>query len=261
MSAWCARALGRVPRGVWLPLALLLAAEAVTRLARVESASLAPPSDVAAALLALLLDGSLIAATGQTVLATLGGLAVGGTIGLCAGLFLGLCRVADRLLEFTLEILRPVPPVALIPLALMLFGTGYRLETAIIAFGAVWPVLILSRSAIASIEPRLMELSRLLGLRASERVYKIIVPAISPQLFVAFRLAAAIALVLAVTVEITLNPIGLGNGIMLAGSALDPARMLAHLAWIGAVGFALNAFLLAIQQRLFGHVSRAGAFA
>jgi NitT/TauT family transport system permease protein len=237
---------------------LLVAAQVAMSTADGESTSLAPPVEVALALAALFADGSLLRATVQTLLATLGGLALGGVVGLCAGIFLGLFRIADRLMDFTLEVLRPVPPVALIPLMLMIFGTGYRLEIFIIAFGSVWPVLILTRSAIANIEPRLMEVAALLRLRPIDRIYKIVVPAIAPQLFVAFRLAAAISLVLAVTVEITLNPLGLGSGIMLAASALNPAQMLAYLVWIALVGFGMNALLLALQRRFFAYGTHFG---
>lgn len=242
-----------LPRGVWLPLLLLAAAQLALGRADGQSTSLASPLEVGRALVALLADGSLLLATAQTLTATLGGLALGGTVGLCAGIVLGLVRAADRLMDFTLEILRPVPPVALIPLVLMIFGTGYRLEIVIAAFGAVWPVLVITRSAIANVEPRLMEVATLLRLRPADRLRKIVVPAIAPQLFVAFRLAAAISLVLSVTVEITLNPLGLGSGIMLAGSALNPAQMLAYLVWIGLVGFGMNGLLLAVQKRFFGY--------
>jgi ABC-type nitrate/sulfonate/bicarbonate transport system permease component len=77
-----------------------------------------------------------------------------------------------------------------------------------------------------------------------------------PRIFVALRLAVGISLVVAVTVEIAVNPIGLGNGIMTAGQALRPDVMLAYLLWIGIVGFALNAALVFAQNRLFGQAAR-----
>ena len=154
-------------------------------------------------------------------------------------------------MEFSIEMVRPVPPVALIPITLIIFGFGYALEVSIIAFGVVWPVLVLTRDAVASVELRLLEFSRLLGLGLTQKITKIILPAIMPRIFVAFRLAAGIALIIAVTVEITINPIGLGHQLMIAGQALNPAEMLAYLFWIGAIGFSLNSVLLTIQRRLF----------
>ena len=81
-------------------------------------------------------------------------------------------------------------------------------------------------------------------------------PASLPRIFVAFRLAAGISLIVAVTVEIAVNPIGLGYGVMTAGQALRPELMLAYLFWIGLVGYGLNAVLVLAQGRLFGRAAR-----
>jgi NitT/TauT family transport system permease protein len=186
------------------------------------------------------------------------GLVVGGAIGLFLGIALGIFQPLDRLMEVTIESLRPIPSIALLPIALIALGFGYRMEIVIVAFACVWPILILSRAAVRSIEPRLIEVSRALRLSPSDRVRKIIIPAALPRIFLAFRLAAGIALIVAVTVEIAINPIGLGAGIMIAQQALRPDLMLAYLLWIGLIGYALNAGLLAAQRHLFGPAALAG---
>lgn len=249
----------RVPTGLWLPLCALLLAELWFALFDVQSAALAPPSSMTLALVDLLRSGELLQATWQTLVATLAGLCIGGLAGLVLGTILGLSRTADRLIEVTLEVLRPVPPVALIPLSLMIFGFGYPLEASIVVFGAIWPLLILTRDAIRTIEPQLLEYAALLRLSLWSRVRDIILPAIMPQLFVAVRLATGISLILAVTVEITINPLGLGSGIMRAGIAMNPARMLAFLVWIALTGVVLNSGLLAVQKRFFDYAQERGA--
>ena len=105
------------------------------------------------------------------------------------------------------------------------------------------------------VEPRLIEVSRALRLSPADRVYKIIIPAALPRIFVAFRLAAGIALIVAVTVEIAINPIGLGAAIMAAQQGLQPDLMLALLLWIGVIGYGLNAGLNLAQRRLFGRAA------
>ena len=97
-----------------------------------------------------------------------------------------------------------------------------------------------------------------LRLRPAQRVWKIVIPAALPRIFVAFRLSAGIALIVAVTVEIAINPLGLGAGIMLAQQALRPDLMLAYLVWIGIIGYALNILLTVAQQRLFGRAALSG---
>jgi ABC-type nitrate/sulfonate/bicarbonate transport system permease component len=238
-------------KGLLLPALLIVIAEIGVRL-HGQSDAIAPPSQAIVAFGEALADGSLIAATRDTLIAAFCGLALGATIGLALGVALGLSRALDRLLELPVEILRPIPSVAVIPVALVALGFGYRLEIAIVAFSSVWPMLIFSRAAVAGVEPRLLEVARALRLTPWATVAKILIPAALPRIFVAFRLAAGVALIVAVTVEIAVNPQGLGAALMTAGQALRPDLTMAFLIWVGLVGFLLNQGLLAVEARLFG---------
>ena len=241
-----------------LPLTVLAALEAWARMAHLQSDSLAPPSAIMAALIGALADYSIPIATRDTLFSTFAGLAIGGVIGIALGIAFGIFDALDRLMEVTVETIRPIPSIALLPIALIALGFGYRMEIVIVAFACIWPMLILSRAAVRGIEPRLMEVSRALGLPPAQRVWKIIVPAALPRIFMAFRLSAGIALIVAVTVEIAINPLGLGAGIMIAQQALRPDLMLAYLVWIGVIGYGLNALLIIAQHRLFGRAALSG---
>lgn len=239
-------------RGLVIPVGFVVVAEAAARATGWESSLLAAPSAIVAAFLAALADGTLALATAQTLATSLAGLGLGAAFGLGIGILLGLVRTVDRLMEFSIEAFRPIPAVALIPIALLIFGFGFRMEIAIVAFAAFWPILILARAAVAGVEPRLIQVARALGFGVAARVWKIVLPAALPRIFVAFRLAAGIALIVAVTVEIAANPLGLGYNMMLAQQTLRPELMLALLVWLGIVGWALNHVLLWLQKRLFG---------
>jgi ABC-type nitrate/sulfonate/bicarbonate transport system permease component len=241
-----------------LPVVLLLALEIVARVSQIQSDSLAPPSAVVMALVEAFGDGSLLAATRDTLASALAGLLIGSFVGLAFGIALGIFQPFNRLMEVTIETLRPIPSIALLPIALIALGFGYRMEIVTVAFASLWPMLILSRAAVGSIEPRLIEVSRALRMPPGDRVQKIIIPAALPRIFLAFRLAAGFALIVAVTVEIAINPIGLGAGIMIAQQALRPDLMLAYLLWIGMIGYALNAGLVVAQRHLFGPAAFAG---
>ncbi len=240
-----------------LPAALIVLAEIGVR-AAAPSDLVAPPSEIAAAFGQALADGSLMTATRDTLMSAFAGLAIGASLGLMFGIVLGSLRALDRLMELPLELLRPIPSDAVIPIALVALGFGYRLEIVIVAFACFWPLLILSRAAVGGVEPRLMEVSRALRLTPLQRTVKIVAPAVLP-VFVAFRLAAGISLIVAVTVEIAVNPQGLGYQVMTAGQALRPDLMLAYVLWIGIVGFAFNAGLVFAQRRLFGQAARVEA--
>jgi|GEM_PF-138363 ABC-type nitrate/sulfonate/bicarbonate transport system permease component len=231
-----------------LPLLLLALFEwYARRAAALGSDALAPPSAAAKAFVGAAMDGSLWQATGFTLGTAALGLLLGAVLGIALGLVLGLSRRAAQLGSVSIEVLRPVPSVALIPLAMLGFGFGVRMELAIVAFATFWPLLVLVQSAVQQVEPRLLEVSRVLGLSSRERAFKIVLPAIVPRLFVALRLGVAVALVVAVTVEIAANPNGMGYAMMIAQQSFDPALMLAWLGWIGVVGFAVNAGMVRLQ--------------
>jgi sulfonate transport system permease protein len=235
-------------RPLWFPLAAVGSFEWYARTAGQGSDALAPPTAAISALWRALNDGSLLEATAFTLGTAALGLLVGTLLGVSLGIALGLSRRAAQMGFFSIEVLRPVPSVALIPLAMLVFGFGVRMEFSIVAFASFWPMLILTQAAVQQVEPRLLEVSRVLGLSPAQRAFKIILPAIVPRLFVALRLGVAVALVVAVTVEIAANPHGMGYAMMIAQQSLDPALMLAWLIWIGVVGYLINAAALRLQQ-------------
>jgi NitT/TauT family transport system permease protein len=242
-------------KGLLLPLALVIAAEIGARTIGISQDNLAAPSAILAAGWDILLDGSLLYSTAQTLWASLAGLVLGGGLGLILGILIGLFAPLARLLQVTIEALRPVPSIALLPIALLIFGFGFALEISLVAFATFWPVVIISQAAIAGVEPMLMDVSRALGLGFAGRIVKIVIPATLPRIFVAFRLAAGIALIVAVTAEIVNNPIGLGTDLNNAQQVMRPATMFAVLIWVGIIGWGLNALLLLAQRKLFGRAA------
>jgi NitT/TauT family transport system permease protein len=243
-------------KGLALPGTLIVAAEIASRFADLQATdTLAAPSAIVGAFFAAVADGEILKTTRDTLATAFAGLAIGGSIGLLIGIILGVLPTADRLMEVTIESIRPIPSIAILPIALIALGFGYRLEITIVSFACMWPLLILTRAAVRGVEPRLMEVSRALRLSPAARITKIVVPAALPRIFVAFRLAAGIALIVSVTVEIAINPLGLGHAIMTAQQALRPELMLAYLVWLGVVGWGLNALLVLAQQRLFGRAA------
>lgn len=238
-------------RGAVLPLALLVLAEAALRLSGLQSDGVAPPSAVVLAAWEAVADGKLPRATLDTLAPAALGLAAGGGLGLLAGLWFGLSPRAADLGALPVELFRPIPPVALIPLTLLTFGFGYRMEATIIAFTCFWPMLLLSHAAVRGVARQLFEVARVLRLSPVATVGKIVLPAALPRIFVAFRLTCGIALIVAVTTEIAANPSGLGYELTAAQQELRPDLMYVYVAWLALIGWAMNAGLVALQERLF----------
>jgi ABC-type nitrate/sulfonate/bicarbonate transport system permease component len=235
-------------RGFVVPVVLLAALELWARTAGAGSDALAPPSAAALAWWRAAADGSLWQGTAFTLGSAAAGLALGFGLGTLAGCALGLSRRAAAFAFAGVEVLRPVPSVALIPLAMLVFGFGLRMELSVVAFATFWPVLVLAQAAVRQVEPQLLEVARALQLGRAATLRSIVLPAMLPRLFIALRLAVAIALVVAVTVEIAANPHGMGYALMVAQQSLDPALMLAWLFWIGVVGWTVNAGALALER-------------
>lgn len=248
--------LKRLLQGLLLPLMVMGTWEWAARSGRLLAESLSYPSAILRAIGQVMFDGSLWTAVAQTLGGAASGWVMASVLGTSLGVALGLSRRLSDLMRLTVETMRPIPSVALIPLALLIYGYGFRMEGSVVAFSSFWPVLIITESAVRGIEPRLLEVSRMLNLSLWQRTFKIVLPATLPRIFVGLRLAAAVALVVAVTVEITANPQGLGYALIVAQESMQADRVFAFIAWIGWIGWALNAVLLRAQYRWFGHMGR-----
>ncbi|WP_127108515.1 ABC transporter permease [Pararhodobacter zhoushanensis] len=243
-------------KGLVLPIGLLIVWQIAAMATGMQSDTLAAPDGILVALVNGLTSAPFWVDTGDTLAAGGMGLALGFSVGAGAGILFALVPPVSRILRVTVELLRPLPSIAIVPIALLIFGFGYQLEVAIVAFATCFPVLVLTESAVRQVEPRLSEVARALGLTAWARITKIVLPAVLPRLFVALRLAAGIALIVAITVEIAANPIGLGSRLLRAASSLRPEDMFATLFWIAFLGWALNWGMLRLQSWLFPAMSR-----
>ena len=242
------RPLTRVLRAITVPTVLLAALESVVRTVASGSDAIAPPSAAAVAWIRAMGQAPWWHATQFTLTSALTGLAFGAGAGLLLGALIGLHPRAGRLSALSIELLRPIPSVALIPLAMLVFGFGLRMEASIVAFATFWPVLVLSQAAARGVEPRLLEVAQGLQMSWTARMVKIVVPAMLPRLFVALRLGLGVALVVSVTVEIAANPHGIGYAMVTAQQSLAPDELLAWLFWVGVLGAAINAGTLALQR-------------
>jgi ABC-type nitrate/sulfonate/bicarbonate transport system permease component len=237
----------RILRGLVLPIAVVLLWEGASRTGILTFEYLSRPSDILKAGAASLLDGSILLATWQTFEAALFGLALAAAVGILSGALLGLSATAERIVGPTIEALRPIPAVAFIPLSLLLFGFGLPMEGMVVAYACVWPILIATIHAVRGIEPRLLEVARVLELPFATTLRKVILPAALGRINVGVRVAAGFALVVAVTVEIIVNPRGLGYSLIVAQQSLRIDLMYAQLLWLSIVGYAINAALRTVR--------------
>ena len=244
-------------RGAALPLFILAVWELSSRLGVMTYESLSYPSAIAAAGWAALLDGSILESTWETCQSALLGLALGAVIGVALGAVVGLSRLASRAAGPTFDALRAIPSVALMPLGLLLFGWGLAMEVVVVAYACCWPIMIATSAAVRGVEPRLLEVADALEMSFAERLRKSVLPAAVARSGVGVRVALGIALVVAVTIEIAVNPRGLGYALVLAQQSLRPDVMFAQILWLALIGFALNALLSTVDGGARGEGSGA----
>jgi NitT/TauT family transport system permease protein len=248
-------ALTAAARAAVLPITLLAGWELLAR-THVAPDSLSRPSTIAAAFFGEAADGTLLTITLQTLYAAIAGWALGSVLAIVTGVLIGTLPLLRATVGPALELMRSVPPVALIPVALLAFGLGPKLEIIMVAFAVFWPVVILTTAGVTSMDARLLEVARVLRFSHLEQIVQFVLPAASASIAVGLRVAAALALVVAVTTEIIANPSGIGYGISFASSTLRPDLMFADLLWLAVIGFTGNAILVAIETRAFGWAKR-----
>lgn len=208
------------------------------------------PTAVAGAAVRLAGSGELLQSTAHTLRVVLLGWLAAGAIGIGLGLVLGLSDTAWRWSMASLEAIRAMPPICLVPVALLIFGFSVRMELTIIVYAAAWPVMINTIDGARGVRPELLQVARMLHLSRLQTIRKVIVPAALPLTIVGLRLALSFALVLAIVAEVAGNPSGLGNAIVSAQQALRPDEMFVYVLAIGLLGVALNAAFAVLVRRM-----------
>ncbi|MBI0538787.1 ABC transporter permease [Roseomonas sp. KE2513] len=228
---------------------VLLVWWAVTETGLISRAFL-PSPDAALAALQRGLARDLLAQTGATVILMFQGWLLASLVAIILGALIGLNQTARETLEPLLEFIRPLPASAIIPIAIAVFGLTPGMVLSVVAFGSLWPTLLATVHGFKSVEPRLVEVSRALGLSRLSFVWKIGLPNAVPDVLAGMRLSLTVALILAIVTEMLAGQQGLGTAILLAGRSFRAADIFAGLILLGLIGLISNLVLEAIEQRL-----------
>jgi sulfonate transport system permease protein len=244
------------PLGWGVVFLAILAWEALVRSGILHFDYLPPPSSVLRGFGDLLQSGALLGDVLHTLGVALLAAAIGIVGGGLLGAAIGLLPPVRALTNSSIDMLRSLPVIALIPVAILLWGPEFRTEVLVAAYAATWPVLVNTASGVQNVHPRLYDVAQTFQLSRAERLRKIVLPVATPSLLVGSRLAVVTALVVAIVAEMLANPQGVGWGIMRAQQGLRPERMWAYAITSGILGFVVNAVLVyAVQRALPGGVA------
>jgi ABC-type nitrate/sulfonate/bicarbonate transport system permease component len=189
------------------------------------------------------------------------GLVIGGVAGIVVGTLIGLSPFAFRSSIPVIEFFKAVPVIAVLPLAVLLFGTTLRMKFVLVAFGVFWPLTIQVVYGIRSMDPVVRDTSAVLQVRGLRRLFLVVLPSAAPFIATGLRIGAATALILDIITELVGGGGGLGLQILKAensGVGAFPI-MYAFIVITGVVGVAITGcFTLAERRLLRWHESQRG---
>jgi ABC-type nitrate/sulfonate/bicarbonate transport system permease component len=227
----------------------LLVWELIPRTGLIEARFLPPASEVIVALGRDFGLAAFWASVGETMLAWFLGLLMAVVLALVAGFLIGSSSFLRKATNSTVEFLRPIPSVALIPLAVLLFGVKIESSLMLIVYASFWQVFIQVLYGVADVDNVAMQTARSYGLGPAARIRYVVFPTALPYLMTGVRLAASVALILAITAELVIGSPGLGREIALAQSGGAISGMYALVLATGLIGVLINLVMRFIERK------------
>jgi ABC-type nitrate/sulfonate/bicarbonate transport system permease component len=221
-----------------LPVPILILAWGLIAQAGFLTSALFPsPYSTLLALVDMIFSGELL----RDVLATMGraiaGFCVGSVFGVVIGTLTARIRALDQSLGQVIQLLRPIPPIAMVPLAVVWLGLGEGSKLAIVAWGVFFPVWLNTYVGVSGVEKDLVRAARSLGASEERLLFQVILPAALRHVIAGMRIAVAISLICVVVAEMIGASVGLGYRINTSYLVFRVDRMVVGLAMLGIVGF------------------------
>jgi ABC-type nitrate/sulfonate/bicarbonate transport system permease component len=219
------------------PLILLLTWELASRLGFADPLILPPPSKALGDLWLLASTGELWRALYASLYRVVCGFALATTAGIALGALMARVRIADDFLDPLVELLRPISPLAVFPLAILWFGIGDLSKIFVIALAASFPVILNTYAGVRGIDANYFRASQSLGASRREIFTGVVLPGSLPQIFTGIRLAWGISLIVVIAAEMVAASVGIGYMLIEAQQTFRTERVFAGIIVIGLVGF------------------------
>lgn len=235
--------------GLSLLLGLLLLWEVSSRMSPLIYFYFPPISQILLSLFQLILSGELLVHLVASLGRFLGGYLLAAAIAITCGIVLGYFRPAYSLFEGLIEFLRPMPSVAIIPVAILVLGIGDSMKIAVTVYACFWPMLINTIDGVRNIDPTLIFTGRTFGAGRWRILTRIVLPSASPYIVTGLRISLAIALILVTTSEMLVGGNGLGFFILDEERSLRTNHMYAGIVLVALLGYGLNHLFLLLEAK------------
>jgi sulfonate transport system permease protein len=216
--------------------------------------TIASVTQIVSAFSTLLFEGALPEQLLHTLFVSIVGWVTASIIGLVVGAAIGWSRTVWTYTMASIDVLRSIPSISLVSIALMVFGFSSKMELVIVIYVSQWPVVLATAGGLRSTPSSFLDAANSLRLSPSAKIFKVLLPAALPSILVGMRLALTLSIALAVVAEMVGNPAGLGFGLVFAQQAIQPAQAFAYLVVIGLLGWGLNAaFVFVVSWSFQGY--------
>ncbi|MEU9831233.1 ABC transporter permease [Streptosporangium sp. NPDC048047] len=242
---------------LWPVPVVLVVWEIATRAA--DDLSFPPPTRIAAAMQRMWLTGPaewlwLNEAALTNIPISVGRLLTGwllaGVMGVALGVALGRSPVLFRFLDPLIQFVRAIPPPMLLPFFMALFAIGTRMQINVIVFGVIWPILINVAEGARQVDRLHLDTATVFGLTRGQRLLRVILPSVLPNVFAGLRISLSLALILMVISELVGSVDGIGFQLLDAQRSYDLPGVWGIIVVLGVLGYALNALFLVAERHI-----------
>jgi sulfonate transport system permease protein len=233
-----------------VPVAIVAAWQAGSSLGLIAPATLASPGEVARTGVELIRTGELPDHLAVSLRRAAAGLAIGGVAGLVLGTLAGLTRRGEELIDATVQMLRTIPFLALVPLFILWFGIGEASKIAVVAFGTAFPLYLNTYAGIRGVDDRLVEAARVAGLGRAGMVRHVVIPGALPSILVGLRYSLGIAVIALVVAEQINATQGIGAMMSEAREFLRTDVIVVGLVVYSLLGLAADVLVRLLEARL-----------
>jgi len=239
-----------VVRAVIVPIVIVVAWEALSRFGVINPIILPAPSRVVLRWISYARSGELLGDAASSLYRVMMGFLIGTVLALILGLAMGASDTAYAYFNPVVQLLRPIPPIAYVPLAILWFGLGNPPAFFLISLGAFFPVLMNTISGVRSVDAIYIRAARNLGASRMALFFRVMVPAAMPHIMTGIRVGFGVAFIVVIVAEMIAVNSGLGYRILEAREYFWSDKIIAGMITIGLLGLGIDAVLARLSRYL-----------
>jgi sulfonate transport system permease protein len=236
--------------GIIVPIVLITLWQIASTRGWINQSILPAPSDLVKVWIKIISDGTLIKNILVSLKRVLLGYLVGASFGIVLGIILGLFPLAETMLNVLLEIFRPIPILAWVPVLILWAGIGEASKIITIAIGSFWSVLLNTTDGVRNVDTKYKEVASIYMKTKKDTIFSVILPAALPAIFTGLRIGIGSAWLSVVGAEMVAASSGLGYFISYSREVMKPARMYVGVFTVGIIGWLINILIRKLERYL-----------